>query len=315
MAYEANALRYDQMIYRACGKSGLKLPAIALGLWRNFGFDRPLDLSRDILHAAFDSGITHFDLANNYGGPQGAAEQNFGILLKRDFLPYRDELVISSKAGYRMWKGPYGDGGSRKYLISSIDQSLKRMGLDYVDIFYHHKPDRDTPIEESMMALDQIVRSGKALYVGISNYGAEETREAVRILAALGTPCLIHQPSYSMLYRWLETEKVIDAIGDCAIGCICFSPLSMGKLTNKTVNDPVGIDDKVHKRLIQLNEIATDRGQSLAQLSLAWVLRDKRVTTALIGASRIEHIADSVAALNKLDFTPEELKRIDEILA
>lgn len=326
--YQADERRYDTMVYNRVGRSGLKLPAVSLGLWHNFGGVDTLSNARDMLLTAFDLGITHFDLANNYGPPPGSAEETFGKVLRTDLKPYRDELVISTKAGYYMWPGPYGEWGSRKYLISSLDQSLKRMGLDYVDIFYHHRPDPDTPLEESMMTLDQIVRSGKALYVGISNYNAEDTAKAIRILKDLGTPLLIHQPRYSMFDRWVE-NGLLDVLEENGVGSIAFSPLEQGLLTNKYLKgipedsraagasvflskDSITPDklDKVRR----LNDLAAERGQSLAQMALAWVLRGGRVTTVLIGASRVEQIDDNVATVNRLDFTEEELQRIEEIL-
>ncbi|EEE36121.1 aldo/keto reductase [Rhodobacteraceae bacterium KLH11] len=324
-SYVPNAGRYDDMIYNYCGRSGLKLPAISLGLWHNFGHDRPHNLKQDLCRTAFDLGITHFDLANNYGPPPGSAEEAFGEILKNDFAGYRDELVISSKAGYDMWPGPYGEWGSRKYLISSCDQSLKRMGLDYVDIFYSHRFDPKTPLEETMGALDQIVRSGKALYVGISSYNAQRTREAAEILNDLGTPCLIHQPSYNMINRWLETDGLKQTLNELGIGSIAFTPLAQGMLTNKYLNgvptDSRAAEDKsldqdlltqqVIDNLRALDTIAKNRGQTLAQMALAWVLREGGITTALIGASRPEQIIDCVGALDNLEFTPEELAEID----
>ena len=328
MTYIPVETRYDALPYRRCGRSGLKLPAISLGLWHNFGNITPFGVQQSLLRTAFDNGITHFDLANNYGPPYGEAERNFGVHMDRDWRPHRDELVISTKAGYDMWKGPYGDHGSRKYLIASLDQSLRRMHLDYVDIFYHHRPDPDTPIEETMGALDQIVRSGKALYVGLSNYSAEQTAEAVRALKALGTPCLIHQPNYSMLNRWIESG-LTDVLRREQVGCITFAPLQNGLLTSKylkgipadsrAAHDPRYLHasditpEKVAK-IEKLNEIALSRGQSLAQMALCWVLRDEVVTSALIGASRPEQIVENAAALQNAGFTPEELKRIDAIL-
>ncbi|NIA69862.1 L-glyceraldehyde 3-phosphate reductase [Pelagibius litoralis] len=325
--YLANGERYDAMTYNRCGRSGLDLPAISLGLWHNFGGDRPFETGRAICRRAFDLGITHFDLANNYGPPPGSAESNFGLLLKNDFAPYRDELIISSKAGYDMWPGPYGIWGSRKYLTASLDQSLKRMGLDYVDIFYSHRFDPNTPLEETMGALDAAVRQGKALYVGISSYGPQKTREAAKILRDLGTPCLIHQPSYSMLNRWVETEGLLDALDDEGIGCIAFSPLAQGMLTDKYIKDvpddsrakadkslrPEHMSEENLEKIRGLNEIAKRRNQSLAQMALAWVLRDPRITTALIGASRVEQVEDCVAALNHLTFTEGELAEIDKL--
>ncbi len=326
MTYIANENRYDSMKYNRCGKWGLKLPAVSLGLWHNFGDIDSIENGRAMLHRAFDLGITHFDLANNYGPPPGSAEENFGKILKQDFTAYRDELIISSKAGYLMWPGPYGEWGSRKYLISSLDQSLKRMGLDYVDIFYSHRPDPDTPLEETMMALDRIVRSGKALYVGISNYPADMTKEAARILNELGTPCLIHQPRYSMFDRWIE-EKLLDVLEDEGIGCIPFSPLAQGLLTDRYLK---GIPEgsratrevflkkehvaTAHDKIVKLNEIAMKRGQSLAQMALAWVLKDKRITSVLIGASSVNQINDNVETLKNTFFTSEELVLINQIL-
>lgn len=326
MTYLANEHRYDAMKYNKCGKWGLKLPAISLGLWHNFGGIDILENGRAILHRAFDLGITHFDLANNYGPPPGSAEENFGKILKQDFSAYRDELVISSKAGYLMWPGPYGEWGSRKYMLASLDQSLKRMGLEYVDIFYSHRPDPDTPLEETMMALDQAVRSGKALYAGISNYPADMAREAARILKELGTPCLIHQPKYSMFERWVEDE-LLDVLEQEGIGCIPFSPLAQGLLTNKYLNGiPEGSRatrevflkkehvDSAHDKIVQLNKIAKQRGQSLAQMALAWVLRDKRITSVLIGASSVTQVEQNVETLQKLSFFEEELNMIEHVL-
>ncbi len=326
MVWTASDTRYDTMKYRRCGASGLLLPAISLGLWHNFGDDTPHETKRAITRTAFDHGITHFDLANNYGPEPGAAELAFGELMRTDFAPYRDEMIISSKAGYRMWPGPYGQMGSRKYLIASCDQSLKRMGLDYVDIFYSHRFDPDTPLEETMMALDHIVRSGRALYVGISSYNAQRTREAAAILKELGTPCLIHQPSYSMLNRWVEDDGLLDALDDLGIGSIVFSPLAQGMLTKKYLGGiPEGsrasqgkslregfLTEEALNNVRALNAIAEERGQSLAQMALAWVLRGERVTTALIGASKPEQVVDCVGAVGNLDFTEEELARIDE---
>ena len=326
--YLANELRYSTMHYRRCGKSGLKLPAISLGLWHNFGGVDVFENGRAMVRRAFDLGITHFDLANNYGPPPGSAESNFGQILRLDLKPYRDELIISSKAGYGMWDGPYGDWGSRKYLLASLDQSLKRMGLAYVDIFYSHRPDPDTPLEETMSALDQAVRSGKALYAGVSNYDAVRTAEAARILRRLGTPCLIHQPKYSMFERWIE-GGLLDVLGAEGIGGIAFCPLAQGLLTDRYLkgipedsraSKPHGFlkkHDISEKRLTQiraLNELAIARGQTLAQMSLAWVLRDERMTSALIGASRVEQIEQNVAALNHASFAPEELHMIEAVL-
>jgi L-glyceraldehyde 3-phosphate reductase len=324
MPYAAAEDRYERMAYRRSGRSGLKLPAISLGLWHNFGHDRSLDSQRAIVRRAFDLGITHFDLANNYGPPYGSAEENFGRLLVSDLAPYRDELVISSKAGYDMWPGPYGEWGSRKYLLASLDQSLERMGLDYVDIFYSHRLDPETPLEETMGALDTAVRQGKALYVGISSYSAEKTREAVAILRGLGTPLLIHQPSYSMLNRWIE-EELLDVLAEEGAGCIAFSPLAQGMLTDKYLEgipdgsratqgsslSPDLVTDEARAKLRALNEIATGRGQTLAQLALAWTLRDERVTSALVGASSVEQLEANVAALDRLDLSADELAEID----
>lgn len=329
MVYQANSNRYADMPYRRTGRSGLKLPAISLGLWHNFGGVDTYENGRAMLRRAFDLGITHFDLANNYGPPPGSAETMFGEMLRTDLAPYRDELVISTKAGYYMWPGPYGEWGSRKYLISSLDQSLKRMGLEYVDIFYSHRPDPSTPMEETMMALDQIVRSGKALYVGISSYNAEQTRQAASILKELGTPLLIHQPSYNMFDRWIE-KGTQDALDEFGVGSIAFCPLAQGLLTNKYLNG-IPADSRAASatgslkaehvteqrvaKVKQLNEIAAERGQSLAQMALAWVLRGGRVTSALIGASRVSQIEENVAALGNLDFSEQELRRIEDILA
>jgi L-glyceraldehyde 3-phosphate reductase len=328
MTYTASPDRYNQMEYRRCGKSGIKLPLISLGLWHNFGDVDVPENYRKILQLAFDSGITHFDLANNYGPPYGTAESNFGKLLKQDFLPYRDELIISTKAGYDMWAGPYGDFGSKKYLTASLDQSLKRMGLDYVDIFYHHRPDPETPLEETMGALDLFVRQGKALYVGISNYPADLAARAFDILNDLGTPCLIHQPKYSMMERWVE-GGLLNLLEERGVGCIPFSPLAQGLLTDKYLNN-IPDDSRAAKasghlqtneitadkvqQVRKLNDIASSRGQSLAQMALSWLLKDPRVTSVLVGASRPEQLADSLKCLERLDFTPEELVRIEEIL-
>lgn len=324
--YLAAGDRYDAgMVWRRCGRSGLDLPAISLGLWHNFGDDVPLERQQAILRRAFDRGVTHLDLANNYGPPYGSAERNFGTLFARDFRPYRDELIISSKAGYDMWPGPYGQGGgSRKYVIASAEQSLRRMGLDYVDIFYSHRFDETTPLEETMGALDTLVRQGKALYVGISSYSGPRTREAIAILRDLGTPLLIHQPSYSMLNRWIE-EDLLDVLGEEGVGCIAFSPLAQGMLTNKYLGgipegsraaqdkslDPSLLTEDSLAHVRALDEIATSRGQSLAQMALAWALRDDRVTSVLIGASSVAQLDDSLGALERLDFTAEELDRID----
>ncbi len=323
--YTPSEDRYERMRYARTGRSGLQLPAISLGLWQNFGFSHPLDQSRAILRRAFDAGITHFDLANNYGLPYGSAETNFGQLLRQDFGSLRDELVISTKAGYDMWPGPYGEWGSRKYLISSLDQSLKRMGLDYVDIFYSHRSDPNTPLEETMGALAQIVRQGKALYVGISSYSPERTRQAAAILGDLGTPLLIHQPSYSMLNRWIEAE-LLDTLGDAGIGCIAFSPLAQGLLSDKylhgvpegsrvrysgTFSDSMLSASNLAK-VEGLNKIAQQRGQSLAQMAIAWTLRDSRVTSSLIGVSSLEQLENNLGALDNLGFSSEELAEIDK---
>jgi L-glyceraldehyde 3-phosphate reductase len=317
------------MRYNRCGASGLKLPAISLGLWHNFGGVDVFETARAMLRRAFDLGITHFDLANNYGPPYGSAEETFGQIFHKDLAPYRDELVISSKAGWDMWPGPYGDFGSRKYLVASIDQSLKRMGLDYVDIFYHHRPDPETPLEETMGALDYIVRSGRALYAGISMYPADLTRQAVQILCKLGTPCLIHQPNYSLFDRWVE-GGLLDVLADEGIGCIVFSPLEQGLLSNRylkgipadsragrpdTYLSKEDVSEDKLAKVRRLNEIAQGRGQSMAQLALAWVLRQPAITSALVGASRVSQVEDSIATLNRLDFTQDELRSIDQILA
>jgi L-glyceraldehyde 3-phosphate reductase len=328
MTYLANESRYQSMQYRRSGRSGLKLPAISLGLWHNFGGVDTFSNSREMILRAFNLGITHLDLANNYGPPPGSAEETFGQIMAKDLMPYRDELIISSKAGYTMWDGPYGDWGSRKYLVSSLDQSLKRMGLDYVDIFYHHRPDPETPLEETMRALDHIVRSGRALYVGISNYPADKTREAAKMLRELGTPCLIHQPVYSMFNRWVEPD-LLKTLKEEGIGCISFSPLAQGLLTDKYLSGiPEGsraskahgflkpahlTDDKLAK-VNKLNEIAKSRGQTLAQMALAWVLRHETMTSVLIGASKVEQIEDAVGTLNRLDFSNDELQNIETIL-
>jgi L-glyceraldehyde 3-phosphate reductase len=316
--------RYDAMTYRRCGRSGLDLPAISLGLWNNFGDDRPLETQRAIIHRAFDRGVTHIDLANNYGPPAGAAEINFGRILREDLAAYRDELIISTKAGYNMWEGPYGEWGSRKYLLSSLDQSLKRMGLDYVDIFYSHRFDPDTPLEETLGAVSTAVKQGKALYAGISSYSGAHTTEAVRILREMGTPVLIHQPSYSLLNRWIE-EDLLDVVGEEGVGVIAFSPLGQGMLTDKYL-DGVPEDSRAARgvslkqdhlteenlaRVRALNEIAQKRGQSLAQMAIAWTLRDPRVTSALIGASSVRQLDDSLGALDNLDFSADELSEID----
>jgi L-glyceraldehyde 3-phosphate reductase len=326
--YIADPSRYATMHYRRSGKSGLKLPAISLGLWHNFGGVDTFENGRAMVRRAFDLGITHFDLANNYGPPPGSAESNFGEILRLDLKPHRDELIISSKAGYTMWDGPYGDWGSRKYLLSSLDQSLKRMGIEYVDIFYSHRPDPETPLEETMGALDHAVRSGKALYAGVSNYDAARTAEAAKILRRLGTPCLIHQPKYSMFERWVE-GGLLDVLGAEGIGGIAFCPLAQGLLTDRYLkgipegsraSKPHGflkkhdIDEKRMNQIRALNEIAIARGQTLAQMSLAWVLRDQRMTSALIGASRVEQIEQNVAALNNATFAGEELQEIEAVL-
>ncbi len=328
MMYTPDSKRYDSILYNRCGRSGLKLPAISLGLWHNFGGVDVFENGRAMLRRAFDLGITHFDLANNYGPPPGSAEENFGKIMKLDLAPFRDELVISTKAGYLMWPGPYGEWGSRKYLLSSLDQSLKRMGLEYVDIFYSHRPDPETPLEETMMALNQAVRQGKALYAGISNYPAEKAREAAHILKSLGTPCLIHQPRYSMFERWVE-RGLLDVLEEEGIGCIAFSPLAQGLLTDKYLHGipegsraskswgflkPHQVQPAVEK-VGKLNEIALQRGQSLAQMALAWVLKDKRVTSVLIGASSVRQLEDNVAAADRLSFSEEELKLIETVLS
>ena len=325
MNYTPAQSRYDTMVYRKCGNSGLKLPLVSLGLWHNFGYDTDHQTKRSICQAAFDNGITHFDLANNYGPPPGSAEEAFGQILKTDFSGFRDELIISSKAGYNMWSGPYGEWGSRKYLIASCDQSLKRMGLDYVDIFYSHRFDPNTPLEETMGALDHIVRSGRALYVGISSYNSIRTRQAIKILNELGTPCLIHQPSYNMMNRWVETDGLLDTLDELNLGSIAFTPLAQGLLTNKYLSGiPTGsratqdksLDkSKVSKAMVenlnQLNQIALSRNQSLAQMAIAWVLKSEKVTTALIGASSAQQILDCVEVTKNLGFTDDELNRID----
>lgn len=329
MNYIANPDRYKQIEYRRCGRSGLKLSAISLGLWHNFGDVDVYDNCRTILKTAFDNGITHFDLANNYGPSAGSAEETFGKFLKQDFAVYRDEIVISSKAGYFMWDGPYGDWGSKKYLVASLDQSLKRMGLDYVDIFYHHRPDPETPLEETMATLDLMVRQGKALYIGLSNYRPKEAAEAFKILRDLGTPCLIHQPKYSMFERWVETEGLLDLLAEQGVGCIPFSPLAQGLLTDKYIKGiPAGsraskahgflkeqhITEEKINTILQLNELALERGQSLAQMALAWLLKDPRVTSVLIGASRPDQLLDSLKCLDNTQFAEEELARIELIL-
>lgn len=328
MPYQPQKNRYQAMQYRRCGNSGLKLSALSLGLWHNFGFVNQIENSRNILQTAFDSGITHFDLANNYGPPPGSAEEVFGKILKSDFSGYRDEMVISTKAGYTMWDGPYGDFGSKKYLVSSLDQSLKRMQLDYVDIFYHHRPDPETPLEETMAALDLIVRQGKALYVGISNYKTEEAEKAIDILQKLGTPCLIHQPKYSMFERWAE-DGLMDVLGDRGVGCIPFSPLAQGLLTDKYL-DGIPADSRVAtngvflsqnsitsekiEKVKKLNEIAQNRGQKLVHMALAWLLKDERVTSVLIGASKPTQVTDAIECLTNIKFSKEELNAIENIL-
>ncbi|NCH32948.1 L-glyceraldehyde 3-phosphate reductase [Cronobacter sakazakii] len=329
MVYQADPARYATMEYRRCGRSGLKLPAISLGLWHNFGDATLVETSRQLLRRSFDLGITHFDLANNYGPPPGSAESHFGRLLKEDFLPYRDELIISTKAGYTMWDGPYGDWGSRKYLISSLEQSLKRMGLEYVDIFYHHRPDPETPLEETMRALDHIVRQGKALYVGISNYPADRAREAIDLLAQLGTPCIIHQPKYSMFERWVE-DGLLDLLQEKGVGSIAFSPLAGGQLTDRYLNgipadsraasgsrflNPDQITPEKLDKVRKLNDLALQRGQKLSQMALAWVLRDEKVTSVLIGASKTSQIDDAVGMLANRGFSAEERQAIEAILA
>lgn len=328
MSYLASPKRYQSMKYRRCGHSGLQLPAISLGLWHNFGDTTLFDNSRDMLLCAFDLGITHFDLANNYGPPPGSAETNFGRILQQDLMPYRDEMVISSKAGYTMWEGPYGDWGSKKYLIASLNQSLKRMGLDYVDIFYHHRPDPNTPLEETMGALDLIVRQGKALYVGLSNYPAETARQAIKILRDLGTPCLIHQPKYSMFERWVE-GGLLDVLQDEGVGSIAFSPLAGGLLTDRYLHGippdsraahskflkPEAITEQKLGQIKKLNDMALARGQKLSQMALAWVLRGDRITSVLIGASRTSQIEDAVGMLENRHFSAEEISAIERILS
>jgi L-glyceraldehyde 3-phosphate reductase len=326
MPYVPAEDRYASMPYRRCGRSGLQLPPISLGLWHNFGDDRALDVQRAIVRRAFDRGVTHFDLANNYGPPPGSAEENFGRLLATDLKPYRDELVLSTKAGYNMWPGPYGEWGSRKYLLSSLDQSLRRMGVDYVDIFYSHRFDPDTPLHETMGALDSAVRQGKALYVGISSYSAQRTEEAVQILRDLGTPCIIHQPSYSLLNRWIE-EDLLDVLEREGMGAIAFSPLAQGMLTDKYLGGTIPDDSRAARgvsltedmvspealtHVKALNALAGERGQSLAQMAIAWTLRDDRITSALIGASSVAQLDDSLGALDNLEFTDDELAAIDQ---
>lgn len=329
MKYVADEKRYNDMVYKKCGKSGLYLPAVSLGLWQNFGEETPLDLQKKKIFKAFDLGITHFDLANNYGRPaDGSAEENFGRILKSDLMKYRDEMIISTKAGYDMWAGPYGNGGSRKYLMASLDQSLKRMGLDYVDIFYHHRPDPDTPLEETMQTLADIVKQGKALYVGISNYKKEEAEKAVKMLKEMKVPCLINQIRYNMFERWCE-DGLLDVLDREGTGCICYSPLAQGALSNKylkeipknsramregtTIADRY-LSEKQIEIVRELNKIAEEREQSLAQMALAWILRKKEITSVLIGASKVEQIIDNVNALKNLDFTKEELEKIEKIL-
>lgn len=327
MSYLPNESRYNNMVYRRCGNSGLFLPALSLGLWHNFGSVDKFETMRDMLKFSFDNGITHFDLANNYGPVPGSAEENFGRIMSDEFKPYRDEMIISTKAGYLMWPGPYGEWGSKKYLVASLNQSLKRLGLEYVDIFYSHRPDPNTPLEETMGALDLIVRQGKALYIGISNYSAEQTQQAESILRELGTPCLIHQPRYNMLDRWVE-DGLMEVLGKRGIGCIPFSPLAQGLLTNRYLNE-IPEDSRIakahgflkketlteqrHKALVQLNQIAITRNQSLAQMAVAWLLKDTRVTSVLVGASSVNQINDNLNALKNLDFTTDELKQIDAI--
>jgi L-glyceraldehyde 3-phosphate reductase len=331
MSYLPNENRYQQMEYRRCGKSGLLLPALSLGLWHNFGDIDTSSNAQSILRLAFDNGITHFDLANNYGPPPGAAESNFGKIFKTDFLPYRDELIISTKAGWKMWEGPYGDYGSKKYLVASLDQSLKRMGLDYVDIFYHHRPDPNTPLEETMATLHLMVQQGKALYVGISSYPPETTQKAVDILAKMGTHCLIHQPKYSMLDRWVE-DGLLQTLEQNGVGCIAFSPLAQGLLTNKYLNgipensraashrgngaiEENAITPELIKKINALNNVAQQRNQSLAQMALAWILKDPRITSVIVGISKPEQLTDSLMALKHYSFSNEELKQIEAILA
>lgn len=329
MKYVADEKRYNDMVYKKCGKSGLYLPAVSLGLWQNFGEETPLDLQKKKIFKAFDLGITHFDLANNYGRPaDGSAEENFGRILKSDLMKYRDEMIISTKAGYDMWAGPYGNGGSRKYLMASLDQSLKRMGLDYVDIFYHHRPDPDTPLEETMQTLADIVKQGKALYVGISNYKKEEAEKAVKMLKEMKVSCLINQIRYNMFERWCE-EGLLDVLDREGTGCICYSPLAQGALSNKylkeipkdsramregtTIADRY-LSEKQIEIVRELNKMAEERGQSLAQMALAWILRRKEITSVLIGASKVEQIIDNVNALKNLDFSQDELEKIEKIL-
>lgn len=328
-SYTASETRYNSMKYNRCGRSGIDLSAISLGMWHNFGNGDDLNVARAIVRRAFDLGITHFDLANNYGPPPGSAEENFGKILHKDFQSHRDEMIISSKAGYLMWPGPYGDWGSRKYLIASLDQSLRRMGLEYVDIFYHHRPDPKTPMEESLQALEHIVRSGKALYAGISNYGAEDAKKASSILRSLGTPCLIHQPKYNMFERWIE-QGLLDVLRDEGIGCIAFSPLAQGLLTDRYLNGipadsraakptgflrPEQVTEEKMAKVRRLNSIALKRGQKLSQMSVSWILRQPEVTSVLVGASKVGQLEDSVGALKNLSFSGEELAEIDLVLA
>lgn len=330
MSYTANTNRYDSMQYRRSGKSGLKLPAVSLGLWHNFGVTDDYEKCRSIIHTAFDNGITHIDLANNYGPPPGGAEETFGKIFKQDLKPYRDEIIVSSKAGYGMWAGPYGDWGSKKYLVSSLDQSLKRMGLDYVDIFYHHRPDPETPLEETMAALDLIVRQGKALYVGISNYNAAETQKAIEVLNSLGTPLLIHQAKYSMLVRWVE-DGLLDVLEKNGVGCIAFSSLAQGILTNKYLNgippdsraasgrgngalESNLLTQEILSKVHQLNDLAQQRGQTMAQMALGWILKDQRMTSLIIGASKPEQVIDSIQCLKNYNFTSQEINTIENIL-
>jgi len=329
MNYTAAEDRYEKMVYRRCGRSGVRLPAISLGLWHNFGHDTPHEVKQSICRAAFDCGVTHFDLANNYGPPPGSAEEAFGEIVRTDFRAYRDELIVSSKAGYDMWPGPYGEWGSRKYLIASCDQSLKRLGLDYVDIFYSHRFDPDTPLEETMGALDQIVRSGRALYAGISSYNSARTREAVAILDDLGTPCLIHQPSYNILNRWVERDGLKETLLELGVGAIAFTPLAQGLLTKKYLGGvpadsratqgktlaPEMLNERALASIRALNDLAERRGQSLAQMAIAWVLRDGGITTALIGASKPGQVVECAGAIGNLEFTAEELAEIDSIAA
>ena len=328
MVYTANEKRYSEMKYRRCGNSGLKLPSISLGLWQNFSDFDLFGNCRSLLREAFDNGITHFDLANNYGPPPGSAEETFGRVMQKDFRPYRDEMIIATKAGYDMWPGPYGDFGSKKYLVASLDQSLKRMGLDYVDIFYHHRPDPETPLEETMLALDQIVKQGKALYVGISNYSAEQSEAAIKILKELKTPFIIHQAKYSMFERWVE-NGLLNVLENNGAGCIAFSPLAQGMLTDKYLDgipegsrasrehtslNPNQVSLANIEKARKLNAIALDRGQSLAQMAIAWLLKDERITSVLVGASKVSQLHNSIETLKKLDFSSDELQRIEEIL-